>query len=368
MSRDLVIVGGGPAGLVLALAARQRGLTVTVVDKRRPPLDKPCGEGIMPAGVTMLAGLGVSFRSGEARAFRGIRYLDGDVVAEGDFPPGRHGLGVRRPTLHAVLVAAAERAGAELCWGVEATGLLLGGGVQTVAGPLAARVVAGADGLRSRVRAWTGLAGPEARRRRFGVRRHYRVHPWIDRVEVHWGEGCEAYVTPVSDEEVGVALLADGGGRFDELLSRVPALARRLAGAPSSSRDLGAGPFEQSVKDVVAGRVALVGDASGYLDALTGEGLTLAFGQAIDLAAAVAKDDLARYARAHRRRGLQPLAVTRLALLAEAHPGLRRRVVRALAADPELFSRLLAVLDGAAPPSSLGPLRALRFLGHLVHA
>lgn len=114
VSRDLVIVGGGPAGLVLALAARQRGLTVTVVDKRRPPLDKPCGEGIMPAGVTMLAGLGVSFRSGEARAFRGIRYLDGDVVAEGDFPPGRHGLGVRRPTLHAVLVAAAERAGTEL--------------------------------------------------------------------------------------------------------------------------------------------------------------------------------------------------------------------------------------------------------------
>lgn len=110
-------------------------------------------------------------------------------------------------------------------------------------------------------------------------------------------------------------------------------------------RDLGAGPFEQSVRcNVVAGRVALVGDASGYLDALTG--VILAFGQAIDLAAAVAKDDLDAYARAHRRRGLQPLAVTRLALLAEAHPGLRRRVVRALAADPELFSRLLAVLDG----------------------
>lgn len=367
MSRDLLVVGGGPAGLALALAARRRGLAVTVVDKRHPPLDKPCGEGIMPAGVNALAELGVSFGPGEARVFRGIRYLDGDIVAEGDFPRGRHGLGVRRPTLHAVLVAAAERAGVELRWGVAATGLAPEG-VQTVDGPLAAGVVAGADGLRSRVRTWAGLAGPEAKRRRFGVRRHYRLRPWVDRVEVHWGEGCEAYVTPVGDEEVGVALLADGGGRFDELLTQVPALARRLAGAPPSSRDLGAGPFEQTVRGVVAGRVALVGDASGYLDALTGEGLTLAFAQAIDLARAVAEDDLAGYARAHRRRGLQPLAVTRLALLAEAHPGLRRRVVRALAADPELFSRLLAVLDGAAPPSSLGPLRALRFLGHLVHA
>lgn len=367
MSRDVVVVGGGPAGLALAIALRQRGRAVTVLDKRRPPLDKACGEGIMPAGVAALAELGVALEAAAVRRFTGIRYLDGDLVAEASFASGRFGLGVRRPALHTAMMSAAEAAGAELRWAAEVTGIGPGG-VETTAGPLTARLVVGADGLRSRVRSWAGLAGEPARRRRFGVRRHYRIRPWTERVEVHWAAGCEAYVTPVGEEEIGVALLADGGGRFDQLLARVPLLAERLAGAPATSRDLGAGPFEQNVRGVVAGNVALLGDAAGYLDALTGEGLSLAFGQALDLAAAIAAGNLRQYARAHRQRVGQPLAVTRLALLAEAHPTLRRRVVRALAADPELFSRLLAVLDGVAPPSSLGPLRALRFLGHLAYA
>ena len=367
MSRDLVVVGGGPAGLALALAARRHDLAVTVLERRRPPLDKACGEGIMPAGLMVLAELGVRLDPPGARPFRGIRYVNGDVVAEGDFPGGRHGLGMRRTALQAALAAAAEAAGAELRWGVEVTGLSPGG-VETSAGPVAGRVVAGADGLRSPLRAWAGLAGPPARRRRFGVRRHYRLAPWTDRVEVHWGDGCEGYVTPVGEQEVGVALLAADGGRFDALLARLPALARRLAGAATVSRDLGAGPFEQRVRGVVAGRVALVGDAAGYLDAITGEGLALAFGSALDLATAVANDDLGGYARAHRRRTSRPLAVTRLALFAQARPALRRRLVRALAGDPELFSRLLGVLDGALPPVGLGPLRALRFLGRLAHA
>lgn len=367
MSLDLAVVGGGPAGLALALAARQRGLAVAVLERRRPPLDKACGEGIMPAGVAALAGLGLRPDRLGGRPFRGIRYVDGERLAEADFPGGRRGLGVRRPALHAALAAAADTAGAELRWGVEATGLVAGG-VETAAGPVAARVVAGADGLHSRVRSWAGLASPPAGRRRFGVRRHFRLRPWTDRVEVHWGAGCEAYVTPVAAEEVGVALLADGGGRFDELLARLPALARRLAGAEATSGDRGAGPLEQRTRGVVAGPVALLGDAAGYVDALTGEGLALGFGQAGDLAAAVAAGDLASYARGHRRRVLLPHAVTRLALFAQARPALRRRAIRALGDDPVLFTRLLGMLDGVLSPAGVGALRTLRFLGRLAHA
>ena len=130
----------------------------------------------------------------------------------------------------------------------------------------------------------------------------------------------------------------------------------------------GMGDFSTNFALVVAGPVALLGDAAGYVDALTGEGLALAFGQAGDLAAAVAAGDLAAYARAHRRRVVLPHAVTRLALVAQARPVLRRRVIRALRDDPVLFTRLLGVLDGALSPAGVGALRTLRFLGRLAHA
>ncbi|HSM49819.1 MAG TPA: FAD-dependent monooxygenase, partial [Thermoanaerobaculia bacterium] len=245
-------------------------------------------------------------------------------------------------------------------FGVAATGLTAEG-LATSAGRIAARWVVGADGLHSAVRAWVGLARPPLPRRRFGVRRHFRIPPWGDRVEVHWGEGCEGYVTPVGPELVGVALLWDGEwqgsrlpGGFDRLLARLPALATRLQGAPVEGPDRGAGPFGQRARAVARGRVLLVGDAAGYLDPLTGEGLSLGFAQAWALAAALSAGDPARYRVAHRRGGRRARAITRLALFASAHPGLRRRVVAALAADPGLFSRLLGLLTGILPVRALG--------------
>jgi 2-polyprenyl-6-methoxyphenol hydroxylase-like FAD-dependent oxidoreductase len=367
---DLLVVGAGPAGLATALAARRRGLAVTVVERRRPPLDKPCGEGLMPAALAALARLEVAPPQ-RALPFRGIRYLADGARAEADFPGGARGLGARRTELSAALLAACATAGVELRFGVEATGLAAAGGVTTAGGEIRARWVAGADGLRSRVRRWAALErAPRAgAARRFGIVRHYRLPPWSDRVEVWFGARCEAYVTPLAADETGVAILGPGEGEgFDELLAqRLPAeLARRLAAGRALGRDAGAGPFRQRVAARTARGVALVGDAAGYLDALTGEGLALGFEQALALAEALEAGDLARYERAASRLVRVPETLTRLALAAARRPALGRRVVAALAADPELFARLLGALGCREPWTAVGAAAPLRFLAALL--
>jgi flavin-dependent dehydrogenase len=406
---DLVVVGGGPAGLATAIGARLAGLSVRLFDRARPPIDKACGEGLMPDAVACLHQLGVELEAGggaaQAHAFRGIRYLDGEVVATGLFPRAG-GLGVRRLVLHEALARRAQEVGVELSWGVQVEGLEEAGvraGGEIVAG----RFIAGADGLHSRVRRWARLekagasvdqrtparsraaldpptpvrsaltgepplggepkpdaeiVGP-ANEARFGVRRHFACRPWSDFVEVYWGPGCEAYVTPVARDEVGVAMLWSGRkSRFDELLPCWPDLAARLAGAAVTSRDRGAGPLRQEVGAVHRGNVALVGDAAGYLDAITGEGIAVALHQAAALVGAIRAGDLGCYAAEHRRIGRLPNTMTSAVLAFERRPALRRRAIRALAAEPALFSRLLGIHARTLPPRRLGALGALKLI------
>ena len=136
---------------------------------------------------------------------------------------------------------------------------------------------------------------------RFGLRRHYRLAPWTDLVEVHWSAGAEAYVTPVADDLVGVAILGGAHGDFASRLAAFPALRERLAGAGPGSEVRGAGPLRQDVPRRSAGNVLLVGDASGYLDALTGEGIGAALAQAAVLAECLAAGRPGDYERAWRR-------------------------------------------------------------------
>lgn len=363
-SRDLVVVGGGPAGLATAIRARLAGMDVAVLERFQPPIDKACGEGLMPDAVARLREIGVE---PEGSAFRGIRYVDGDLSAEGFFPHAG-GLGVRRVQLHQALVRRSEEIGVELLWGVSALGLE-SDGVVTDGGTVRARWIAGADGLLSHVRTWSGLEAEPGPLRRFGVRRHFAMAPWTDLVEVHWGPACEAYVTPVGPDELGVALLWSGGkADFDDLLDRLPALRERLAGMPVASRDRGAGPLHQRVRAVHRGNVALVGDASGYLDAITGEGMAIALHQSAALVDALVAGDLSSYAAAHRRIARLPDFMTHLVLALESRPGLRRRAIRALAAEPALFSRLLGIHGRTLPPRRLGIDGALKLAWRLVAA
>ncbi len=110
---DLVVVGGGPAGLAVAIGARIQGLTAAVLDQRHPPIDRACGEGIMPDGIELLHSLDVSPPPEGSSPFRGIRYIDGGTVAEGFFP-GAPGYGIRRTHLHRALVERAEDVGVDL--------------------------------------------------------------------------------------------------------------------------------------------------------------------------------------------------------------------------------------------------------------
>jgi flavin-dependent dehydrogenase len=377
--RDVAIVGGGPAGLATAIAARARGLDAVVFEASPSgAIDKACGEGLMPAGVRALAALGVD-AGRVGRGFAGIRFLDGATVAEGRFRDGR-GVGVRRLALHQALEKAALACGVELRRGCRVEHVDSDGRLRVDGREVAARFVVGADGLLSRVRRWVGLAAPEAgiaprqpHGRRFGVRRHFVVPPWSDFVEVTWSPAGEAYVTPVGDELVGVALLwrdgRHGGGEpdpgvaerisFDRRLEHFPELARRLAGCEFASRDRGAGPLRQRARGGVCGRVLLVGDAGGYVDAITGEGLALAFEEALAAADAMAREDLASFRRTRRRIRRAPEALTFALLAAERRPALRRFVIRTLARVPGLFDRLLGVHAGhlpLPPPASMpGP-------------
>ncbi|GGU47645.1 NAD(P)/FAD-dependent oxidoreductase [Streptomyces lavendofoliae] len=273
---DLLVAGGGPAGLATAIHAALNGMEAVVVEPRPGPVDKACGEGVMPGGVRSLAGLGVA---PAGHPLCGIRYVDGPHRAEAGFRDGT-GLGVRRTVLSAALARRAADLGVRVVTG-RVAGVRQGADGVTAAG-LRARWLVAADGLHSPVRRTLGLELPDRSPRRFGLRRHYRVAPWSDFVEVHWsGTGSgEAYVTPVAGDVVGVAFLTTARHPYDVHLGHFPELAARLEGCAVTSAVRGAGPMRQRVRGRVAGRVLLVGDAAGYVDALTGEGVSLALASA----------------------------------------------------------------------------------------
>ena len=351
LETDVFIVGGGPAGLAAAIAARQKGFRVTVADCARPPIDKACGEGLMPDAVATLRRLGVNIGPHEAYPFAGIRFIEGKTSVESAFPCG-FGLGIRRTTLHRILVQSACEAGVSILWGVHVEGPCTGGMV--VGGStIRCRWIVGADGQKSRVRRWAGL--DQCRQQiRFGSRCHFRVRPWTDCVEVHWGPGCQIVITPVGPTELGVALLSRNPRlRLEEALSLFPEIQTRLKGAPTTTTERGAVSAQRSLKIVCRDPFALLGDASGSVDAITGEGLCLAFQQAAWFAESLAGNDLGLYQAAHRRIARLPAFMSGLMLSMDRHPWLRHGVLRAFAARPSIFSRFLAThvaaLPGACP-------------------
>jgi flavin-dependent dehydrogenase len=289
--RGVLVVGGGPAGIATALQAVRAGLDVSIWEQRSGAVDKACGEGLMPGAVTALADLGVR-PAGEDLA--GIRYLAGHHAVEAPFRDGL-GRGVRRTTLHRSLRLAASAAGVQIDQR-KATRVQLHPDSVEVDGERFRYVVA-ADGLHSPVRRMLGLEARPSPYKRYGLRRHFRVAPWTSYVEVHWADSVEAYVTPVASDVVGVALLTSTRGSFDDLLQRFPSLLSRLHGATPVGGVLGAGPLRQRASSRVAGRVLLVGDAAGYVDALTGEGVALAIAQGRAAVAAIAADEPHRYER-----------------------------------------------------------------------
>ncbi|OBJ68785.1 monooxygenase [Mycobacterium marseillense] len=292
-----------------------------------------CEWGLMPGGLAELTALGVD---PAGMPFHGIAYASERRRAQAPFRGGP-GRGVRRTTLHAALAARAKEQDTE--WiRARVTSVRQDAHGVSAAG-VRARWLVAADGLHSQVRRDVGIATTAGTPRRYGVRWHYRVPAWTDFVEVHWSRWGEAYVTPVEPDLVGVAILSRG--RPD--LAWFPRLARQLDGA-SRGQPRGCGPLRQVVSRRVAGRVLLVGDAAGYEDALTGEGISLALKQAAAAVEAIAAETPASYEKAWHRITRDYRLLTRGLVLASTPPVVRRAVVPACTLLPAVFRRGVNVL------------------------
>ncbi|GAA3558393.1 NAD(P)/FAD-dependent oxidoreductase [Kribbella ginsengisoli] len=388
---DLLVAGAGPAGAATAIRAALAGLSVVVVEPRSMPIDKACGEGISSSAVEYLRRLGVEL---DGRPFHGIRYLDSSHVVDARFRQGP-GLGVRRTTLQRAL--ATRLADLDIPVIPTRISTITQNQHSVTAAGLTAHYLAAADGLHSPTRRQLGLgagssqrlipaeqarfpaaadarpqdadsepgsiapprlpwalphlprlptlprlsAARDAAQPRRGLRRHYSVRPWCDLVEVYWSRLGEAYVTPVADDLVGVAILTSERGSFDSHLEAFPALKRRLVGASEASSVMGAGPLRQRVRGRVAGRVMLVGDAAGYVDALTGEGIAVALRTSAELVRCVERDDPAAYDAAWRRVSWECRFLTGSLLWARNRSLLAPRIVPAAARLPKIFGAIV---------------------------
>jgi flavin-dependent dehydrogenase len=286
----------------------------------------------MPRGLAQLEALGVHIP--RSHPITGIRYIneDGVSVAATLTTPG---LGVRRLVLSEALLTRARSVGVHIEQGKRIENQ----------DEVPAYFVIAADGLHSRMRAQAGLEEEAPPVRRYGLRQHFAEAPWTDHVEVYFSEAVEAYVTPVAEDEIGVAFLwnedaVDASGGFASLIARFPTLQARLH--TPSSQVMGLGPLEQRVASVVAPNFALVGDAAGYVDAITGEGLSLALETAAVLVEEIATKRtgvMHAYAREHARAFFSYGILARSLLFLASRPALRRYVIANL--SPRMFARLL---------------------------
>ena len=388
---DVLVVGGGPAGMAAGISFGRAGLRTLVCERGSLPADKPCGEGVMPTGLGYLEHLGVSayLDHDHTRPFTGIHYLStAGVGASVRFAEGP-GQGIRRTELSRAFCERAQKIDAlEVRPRTPVTlGSCGSNGTQAWVGgrKVTARLIVGADGIRSEVRRWAGLQGVSPRRRRFAVQQHFRCEPWSEYVEVHWAGGAEAYVTPCGPEEVGVAVLwaaeekKTGGGQrlMESMLTRFPRLSASLQGAEPSAGARAIGPMHQVAQSPVSDGVGLVGDASGYLDAITGEGISLALAQVQALYDSIGPwmlfhdsvptaQELQGYSRRISGMVRQHQLITRLVLFLSRNPRLAERAIKGLGRQPELFSWLLSANMGAVSVASFPKLGIMRLATALV--
>ncbi|WP_348269402.1 FAD-dependent monooxygenase [Edaphobacter paludis] len=346
-SADVVIVGGGPAGLAAAIALRQTGADVLLADAQEPGIDKACGEGLMPDSLRELSRLGIDLAKVGGSPFGGIRFADEHSTVRSAFTTGE-GMGVRRLALHRQLLERATTMGVRMRWKTRVE--LTPGKEPAIGGEaLCCKYLIGADGESSRTRSWAGLNNGAVRSRRFGFRAHFELptdgNVGMSQVEVHWGDGGQAYVTPVGERTVCVAVISRSQlpTTFNTVIDSIPALRELLSRAKQLTPQRGAVTMTSSFHRVTRGNVALVGDASGSADAITGEGLAMGFRQALLLRDSIAEGGLELYQAQHADILRLPQQMARVMLLMDRHPRLRKRTLRALAARPDLFAAMLRV-------------------------
>jgi flavin-dependent dehydrogenase len=332
---DLIVAGGGPIGLAVAIKARLSGLDVLIVEPRESFIDKACGEGLMPSAIHQLQALGIEPRGID---FYGIRYIGGDRSVDARFESDS-GKGVRRTELWSALHQRANELGVK--WKKGKVTDLIQSKDWIAADGVMARYLIAADGLHSTVRSSLGLDLKSTGPHRYGLRQHFRVEPWSDLVEVHWLPNAEIYVTPVSENQVGIAVLGCRPIDLKDCINSSPKISKKLLGCDPVSGVKGAGPLRQNTLARTKGRALLVGDASGYVDALTGEGLSIGFSQASAAVSAILQDDLASYEIQWKKITRSYRMLTNSLLWAATHPPVRKLIVPAASAMPWVFKKIV---------------------------
>lgn len=292
---DVAIVGGGPAGSALAVFLGRQGLDVALYDQARFPREKPCGEGLLPAGVEVLRQLGLAASVG-GRPLFGVRYHVGERHARAGFSVDaqgcvRHGIGQRRARMDRVLWdAAAGTPGVAAQQGVRVSAPLIEHG--TVTGVVVdgscvrARWVVAADGSHSTLRRQLDLERTH-RPLRVGVRSHFRLAAGRSApsdIQIFLRRGYEIYVTPLPQAELLVALLSrhdviDGSVKaaFSSKVRLEPLLSALLDGAEQVSEISGRSPLLRATRRSAAPpRLTFLGDASTAVDPITAGGMSLA--------------------------------------------------------------------------------------------
>lgn len=355
----VVVVGGGPVGSTLGLLIPD----ALVLERAQFPRDKVCGEGLMPAGVKVLRSAGLDLGGGGFPRIRGVRYhLSAGASVRSDFLEGC-GYGTRRLRFDAVVARQGR-----VRPGVTVTGMRVHADrveLETSLGPLTTACVIGADGLRSTVSALMGWRQPPPGGGRYAVTGHIETAAILEDIEVTLFGTVETYLAPTGEGEALFAVMGSRGafrGAGQTVLDVYQELLRRsrpdLGTAPVIGHLKGAGPFNLRPRRVAQGRVFLVGDASGFLDPLTGDGMTAGLQQAAALSGLLAADPATapgRYQRFWASQWRRRRVVSRLALTLSRSQGLGDRAVRGLQRRPVALQRLMTVNQGLAGLGHLSP-------------
>ena len=360
---DVAVVGAGPAGAAAALFAARRGLRVIVVDKQTFPRDKPCGEGLMPSGRPALRELGLedAVVSGRAPPLHGVQFGRVDEPpAAVRFPAHdgeQAGLGIRRLTFDAQLAdALGHHPHIQFFQQSEARDVRRDADgmttVITAAGEVRAHFVAIADGLRSALRhrlSWT--VGPRPPHR-YGIVAHWTmagpVDPWV---RITFDRGLEVYEGPVAGNQRMVALLCyqdrmhEFGGQLKSRYRTITQAVRPgLRDADLVGSVSAVGPFWYGATTVADHGIFLVGDAAGFSDPITAEGIATGLRQARAFADALASPSPEHaYRQAHRRITKDPHRVAALFLRLSHNPALVDRAIRNHARSPQTLTKLLGI-------------------------
>jgi menaquinone-9 beta-reductase len=382
MDSEVIVVGGSITGATVALHLARAGRDVMLLERTVQQRRKACGEGLFPAGVRELDLLGaLPELAPRGRELHAISISAGEHTATAPLSGwGVPAMGIQRTELDAALLRAAERGGVRLRRGVTSRGLVSEGGaitgVITDHGDVHARVVVAADGAQSRLRRDAGLASGRPGGR-YGVSAHLRLDGGLEpAVRVRAEAGYEIYLTPVGRDVANVALLVGRerarrfGGRVREeytaLLSRHPALAGRCE---LLDEPVAAGPFPVRCSRPWRDGLVLAGDAAGFYDGISGEGMTLALRSARACAQAVdahLRDGHAAALEAYERRlralARNPELLARLSLTLARRPALAAAAIRNLERRPATFAKLVEINSGQRPLSALRPSDVLAML------